>query len=269
MIYINLIGGGFQHDFSSTNAKKPKYFEYIKNKFESNISLYVDSSIMSGVKERNINFEKIKLAFISESKSIFNTDIIKNNYEKVIESYDYIFTHDQELLKLDNKFKFIHANGFWIKEPKIYNKTNLISMITSNKLMIEGHVNRIKTFYKFKNKLDYYGRGFKEIQFKEEGLCNYMFSIVMENAKYDDYFTEKILDCFATGTIPIYYGTNNISNYFNKDGIITLTNDFKIEDLSSELYYSKLDAIKDNLERVIKYEVAEDIIYEKYLKYLL
>ena len=36
-----------------------------------------------------------------------------------------------------------------------------------------------------------------------------MFSVCIENDVYDTYFTEKILDCFATGTIPIYKGTKN------------------------------------------------------------
>ena len=31
---------------------------------------------------------------------------------------------------------------------------------------------------------------------KEVGLCDYMFSVVIENGIYETYFTEKILDCF-------------------------------------------------------------------------
>lgn len=267
MIKINLIGGGFQHDFSSTNGKKPKEFEFIKNKIESDISLYVDDGILHGV--QNNYGERIKIGFISESRSIFNNDVFKQHYKEILQHYKYIFTHNQDLLKLDDKFQFVPANGFWIKDPKIYDKTKLISMISSNKAIVSGHVNRLQWVYKLKSKLDLYGRGFNQIDLKEQGLCDYMFSVVIENDKYDDYFTEKILDCFATGTIPIYYGTENITNYFNKDGIIFLKEDFKIEDLSKELYYSKLEAINDNLERVIKYEISENIMYEKYIKNLL
>ena len=52
----------------------------------------------------------------------------------------------------------------------------------------------------FEDHVDFYGRGFEtEIVRKEEGLCDYMFSIAIENASYETYF-EKLLDCFATGT---------------------------------------------------------------------
>ena len=58
---------------------------------------------------------------------------------------------------------------------------------------------------------------------KEDGLCDYMFSVAIENGEYETYFTEKILDCFATGTIPVYLRAPDIENHFNMDGIITLS----------------------------------------------
>lgn len=47
------------------------------------------------------------------------------------------------------------------------------------------------------------------------------------------------------------------------DGIIILSDEF---DVSEDIYYSKLDAIKDNLERVKEMEILEDYIYLRYLK---
>jgi hypothetical protein len=134
-------------------------------------------------------------------------------------------------------------------------------MIASNKLMCEGHRKRLEWVDRLKDQVDFFGRGFNEISIKEEGLCDYMFSIAIENAEYETYFTEKLLDCFATGTIPVYLGAPNIGDYFNKDGIINLSEQF---DVSDEIYYNKMDAIKDNLERVKKMEVLEDFIWENY-----
>jgi hypothetical protein len=81
-----------------------------------------------------------------------------------------------------------------------------------------------------------------------------MFSVTIENDEYETYWSEKILDCFACGTIPVYHGAPDIGDYFNMDGIILLTDDFKVSDLTPELYYSKMDAIKDNFERTLKYD---------------
>ena len=78
-------------------------------------------------------------------------------------------------------------------------------------------------------------------------------------------FTEKITDCLMTGTIPIYYGIKNIGDYFNPDGIITLTDDFKIEDLSFELYESKMSAVKENLRLSMDLLLAEDYICKNFL----
>jgi CRISPR/Cas system CMR-associated protein Cmr3 (group 5 of RAMP superfamily) len=42
-----------------------------------------------------------------------------------------------------------------------------------------------------------------------------------------------------------------------------LTDEF---DVSEEIYYSKMSAIKDNLERVKDMEILEDFIYKNYLE---
>ena len=90
-----------------------------------------------------------------------------------------------------------------------------------------------------------------------------MFSVAIENGQYETYFTEKLLDCFATGTIPVYLGAPDIGNHFNKDGIIDLSEEF---DISDEIYYNKMDAIKENLEKAKSMEVLEDFIWNNYLK---
>jgi hypothetical protein len=95
-----------------------------------------------------------------------------------------------------------------------------------------------------------------------------MFSVAIENACYETYFTEKIQDCFATATIPVYYGSPDIGKFFNPDGIIFLTDDFDVTSLTPDLYYDKLEAVKDNLERVKNYPINEDYIYKTYLQEL-
>ena len=49
-------------------------------------------------------------------------------------------------------------------------------------------------------------------------LSQYKFNICFENScNYDDYITEKILDSLIAGSIPIYYGAPNISDYIPKE----------------------------------------------------
>lgn len=261
---INLIGGGFQHAYSSSGWAKPKKIEWVKNIESAPISIYIDGSIMNP----KINKDKKNYAWLLESSAIIPNIInwCKNNVEYLENNYELIFTHDERLLKISSKFKLVLPNAVpWVNDVGVHKKSKLISMIASNKTMCDGHIFRQKIIQKYKNKLDHYGRGFKSIEKKEDGLKDYMFSIAMENDNYSNIFCEKITDCFAMGTIPIFWGTPKIGEIFNKDGIIELEK-FNIDELSDELYFSKMEAIKENYEIALKLPIAEDYIYENFIK---
>ena len=50
---------------------------------------------------------------------------------------------------------------------------------------------------------------------KIEFLSDYKFSIAMENSNGDGYLTEKIVDSFIAGTIPIYFGDYMLEEFIN------------------------------------------------------
>ena len=272
-VKFNLVGNTFTHLTNgnkgySVHGKESKYIEWVEDGGDA--TFYIDNTINEGV---NDDRKGTKYLWLLESKYIQpglvesildNTNPAwQNNRQLVEDTYETIFTHDQRLLSLGDKYKWCPAQGFWIKDPKVYEKSKMISMIASNKNMCEGHRLRLEWVDRIGDQLDLYGRGFKEIADKEEGLCDYMFSVAIENGQYETYFTEKLLDCFATGTIPVYLGAPDIGEHFNKDGIIDLTEEF---DISDEIYYNKMDAIKENLEKAKSMEVLEDFIWENYLK---
>ena len=74
----------------------------------------------------------------------------------------------------------------------------------------------IKSAGKHLNNVGYF------IKDKVEFESNFKFSIAFENASYAGYTTEKILDSFAAGTIPIYYGDSLVYNDFIKGSFINL-----------------------------------------------
>lgn len=261
---LNLVGNTFTHLTNgnkgySVHGKESQYIQWVHDG-SGEATFYIDSTLHQALTD---NVPGPKYGWLLESKYITPQIVehVKNNPEQYLEKFETIFTHNQELLKIDSKFKWCPAQGFWIKEPKIYEKTKMISMITSNKTMCDGHRLRLEWMERIGDQVDLYGRGFREIADKEEGLCDYMFSIAIENGQYETYFTEKLLDCFATGTIPVYLGAPDIGDYFNKDGIIDLTDEF---DVSDEIYYSKMDAIKENLEKAKEMEILEDYLYRRY-----
>ena len=80
-------------------------------------------------------------------------------------------------------------------------------------------INRKEKFFpflmpKFKNY-----RGIS--QDKIETFSRYKFALCYENAYgLNGYVTEKIFDCFNAGTVPIYWGAENITEYVDKNAFI-------------------------------------------------
>lgn len=251
---LNLIQGGFQHQLGSAKYVNPQYVEWVKD-LSAEVSVHIDHGIF------NFNLPKIKYGWILEADIVIPQVIAEftKYYDRISPHYEAIFTHDKRLLQLGDKMKFIINAVPWVVERKVYPKTKLVSMIASNK----GY-ERQKWIKKFSSLVDMYGHGSNPINRKEDGLVNYMFSFAMENSVYDYNITEKITDCFATGTIPIYFGTPNIGKYFNTDGVIVLNDNFSLDMLTPELYASKMDAINDNFERTNKLLVPEDYMYLNY-----
>ncbi len=58
----------------------------------------------------------------------------------------------------------------------------------------------------------------------------YKFSIAFENSSHSGYVTEKIVDAFAAGTIPIYWGDPHLEDYFNPAAFIHIKDKDDIEE---------------------------------------
>ena len=59
---------------------------------------------------------------------------------------------------------------------------------------------------------------------------NYKFVLAIENTKFNGYITEKIINAFYSGAIPIYWGCSKISNFFNKKAFINVDDFNSFED---------------------------------------
>lgn len=273
---INMIGGGFQHDVCSSALNKNKHVEWVKDE-SSKISIHIDNAILL-----NINPHKDNYGWFAESSSIIPTiiDSVKNNIDLYKEKFKYIFTHDKRVIELNPEFfKFTPPNALpWVQTKQIYSKDKLASFIVSNKMMTNGHKFRLDALNKVKHRVDHFGRGFSnqlpwsyfdskgvEESGKLHALKDYYFSFAFENDNYPSIFCEKITDCFATGTVPIFWGTPDIGDYFDINGIIVFDDNFNVDSLSPELYYSKMDYIKNNFEKCLELCSSEDYIYKNYL----
>ena len=104
---------------------------------------------------------------------------------------------------------------------------------------------------------------------KIETIKNYKYVFCLENIKYKGYVTEKIIDCFIAGTIPIYLGATNIEEFIPKNCFIDLRNYKDMNSLENKLdSLSKLDAITiiENGRKFLKSEQGRKFSYEYYAR---
>lgn len=216
---------------------------------EPYIDCYSDSHVKECVNVGN------NIAMLLEPRSM-----IAKSYEYVYDHPDYfryIFTHDSQLLTLPNA-RILNWADVWLTTDS--EKNMGISLVTSPKDWCPLHHARLELFEYFKRQGpvdvfygDWNNPDVQNIK-PQEYLEHYKYSIVIENDMDDFWFTEKILNCFSTKTIPIYVGAGQIKELFEPDGIIQIKDWHEIPDVVQSLdvnnYYNHLDAINENFKLV-------------------
>lgn len=206
--------------------------------------------------------------------AVMQEPYIVGSHEWMIEghkNFSKIFTHHI----FNNNNKYIVSNPMlpWhidknynelinIKIPK---KTKNISWITSNKRIFPGHKPRMKFFDFIKSNkylnIDLYGRGINELDDKWDGLAEYKYSLAIENSSSQDYWTEKIADCFLSYTMPIYYGCTNIDEYFPINSMIKIDINKPQEAIGIMQKALDEDIWSKNLESI---QEARELVLNKY-----
>lgn len=204
--------------------------------------------------EVNSIHAKHKVGLIIEPASISTEPYQRARNKEFQNKFDFIFTHNQMLINSNpEKFKFYPFMGCWIEknERRIHEKTRNVSIIASAKRETVGHNLRHEAIAALRGKMSVYGRGYRTVASKLEALGPYRFSVVIENEKSQHWFTEKLCDCFATGTVPIYWGAPTIGQFFDERGIIQFNTVQELGEILTNLtendYIDRLDAVKINL----------------------
>jgi len=119
-----------------------------------------------------------------------------------------------------------HVNKTYdeLKACPVPEKVRSFSSVTSNKSARPGHQLRMSFLDSLKLKIntdiDLWGRGFRPLDDKWDGLAPYRYSLAIENCSAPHYWTEKLADCFLSWTMPIYYGATNIFDYFPREALV-------------------------------------------------
>jgi hypothetical protein len=199
-----------------------------------------------------------------------------------------ILASDEHILKAcPNSIKFAPASS-WIL-PEVYDTIDIhrklprISSLTGWKNFTDGHKYRQELYFNqlsIQLPIDWYRSGqppfiddIKDnklidstLSAKSSLFLDYQYSIVIENVSDNNMFTEKLIDCLITKTIPIYWGCPNIHEYFDTSGWILL-NDTTVDELVNKCkilpdYISQMATVTRNYETAKQYTNYEQRIAE-------
>lgn len=187
----------------------------------------------------------------------------ENYIEAMNKPFDYVLTSNLYFAQNNPNWLWCAHGGSWINFDwhKLYKKTGNISMLMSDKDTMPGHKLRHEIAERFGNKIDVRS-GVSAF----EGYAPYKYSIIVENERAEGYFTEKLIDCFSVGTIPIYFGCKNIDEYFEDHGVIRFRDLYNLDVIIDQIeVFTVLDHwLDDNLKLSREYRIVEDWIYNNY-----
>jgi hypothetical protein len=247
---------------------------------------------------KNLDNEKFIFKFSINNPDYLVYNTLSNNpysekYKNSIKIAFYTENKIPDLNKADYAIGFIHLNYLdrYFKIFDYFNLKLLVNIINSRKYAMKSRKRKRKLFcaavisnnisgdffrLKFINELNKYkgvdmGGRFKnnvggKVKDKIQFLSSYKFSIAMENSGSDGYCTEKIIQSFLSGTIPIYYGDYMIDEYFNPKSLILINGEKDIQkkidyikqiDKDDQLYYSILKEKVINTEQILKMHIEQ------------
>ncbi len=191
-----------------------KYGEYDNNK----IQLYIYSHITKIIQNNNY----LSIPCIYTRINYFN------------KYYNYYFNHEK-LNKTFSQKKFCLMINKSYLNPLINNAVNQLNTI--------DNVDSIRQYDNIVGKSCYNSIELLEV------FNSYKFIICFENSSNDGYITEKIFNCFFAKTIPIYWGSNVSSNYFNTESYINYNdNDWidkvKLLNTDEQMYNEYINSCK-------------------------
>ena len=243
----------------------------LKNKYSIHINPknpdYLIYNIF-GCKYLNSRYNNsIKIAYITENQL---PDFNKADYCIGNPHINYLDRYFRMPIYFVKRISRIKKNEIELIRTKILNspiRTKFCAGVISNNFITDGfRIFFIKELNKYKT-VDMGGRyknNVGKIRNKIKFLSSYKFSISMENTEGDGYLSEKIIDSFLAGTIPIYYGDYMVDEYINPESYILIRGE---KDLKNKIRYIKeIDNNDELYKKIIKKKVLLSNEYTNKIK---
>ena len=210
-------------------------------KAQTNIGSEEDSDVLieSMFGERSLALsKKWRYTFLFSGESYFKTSVPLNSYTCILgckeTNGNYVCLPLYIIYMLCNNYTYTPCTTI---------PHNIVCAVISHK---DGIVRNkfLDSLEKHTNVV--YGGGFRnnigntlQGSYNSDNLINFYkqfrFVITMENSEESQYITEKIINGFRAGVIPVYWGSPNAIQHFNKDRFLQLKDDSE-EEITSLIY---------------------------------
>ena len=239
------------------------------------VEVYIDVEIKRNIKPKDP--DKIRFWVTSQPEGDYN-QLIKDNTDR----YDYLLTCFDDLLLLPNAYLFQGCGSFVDPNPNIPKKF-AVSSVISGRRGLPGHELRYELFDR-RNEItmpfDFYLGTWNKMQdhyYRQPNInvlhqdkkdkiraFDCMCHIAIDSFRRDNFYSEKLIDCFITKTVPIYWGCPNIGKYFNDKGIVLVESVNQIIDTCKHIsiyeYMNMLLYIEENYQLALENYKYEDIL---------
>jgi alpha(1,3/1,4) fucosyltransferase len=218
IIKINFVD--FTSDFDKYNND---FIEVLSERFNVIISYHPDYIFYSTFGIKHLKYDCIRIFYTGECITPdFNECDYAIGFDRLTYRDRYLRIPIYRLFQYKKDYKLLfERHPFTNKDLK--NKTGFCNFIYSNCFAQEKRTDIFEKLSKYKvvdsggRYRNNIGNVVKDKKFFQQ---QYKFSIAFENVSYDGYLTEKLVDAFVAGTIPIYYGDPRVILDFNEKAFI-------------------------------------------------
>jgi len=265
------------------NGKTNQYFfiDLLEKVFNENIevsSLLEESDILFEdiyKQDTKLYDKKWKYTFLFSGESdrrVRNTFLRESNRINTLKDYSCFLKGENNNNNIINLPLFVCYSYYWNFDNLFINIPNPITIVPEKNICVivtNGDSEGRNYFFEKLEKMipiDYAGEYKNNIPRIKYDHCTpefinfvsqYKFIITMENSKNETYITEKILHGFTANTIPVYWGSDYITEYFNEERFINVK-DFNEETINQSI--EKILEIINNNEKFL--EIVNKPIYK-------
>lgn len=202
--------------------------------------------------------------------------------------FDLILTYDEDILNNCPNAKLYPHGMSWIlnfdfSKEKEFAITSLVGgkQLSPNHFLrqqlptIQNQINSVPVHLFNSLNTPYPGEGIERTMMDRDiknELFYSQFHIAIENFSKKNYFSEKLVDCFQTKTVPIYVGCPNIGDFYDTRGmLIANTAEELIEicnSITPETYNNMLEFVEKNYELSMPHALFREALKNEVINFV-